>query len=81
MKLPRNLSGENLITSLIKLGYQVTRQKGSHVRLSIKLLEETHHITIPNHKSLKIGTLNNILTEIATIHKIPKNELIEKLFT
>ncbi len=31
MKLPRNVSARELIKSLGKIGYEVTRQKGSHV--------------------------------------------------
>ncbi len=31
MKLPRNVSGNELIKSLQKIGYTVTRQKGSHI--------------------------------------------------
>jgi len=34
MRLPRDLSGKDLIKALDKLGYEVTRQSGSHIRLS-----------------------------------------------
>lgn len=56
MKLPRDLSGPVLIRLLAKLGYAVTRQTGSHVRLTT-LERGEHHITIPTHDPLRIGTL------------------------
>ncbi|MDJ0658694.1 MAG: type II toxin-antitoxin system HicA family toxin [Crocosphaera sp.] len=34
MKLPRDLSSDDLIKALSKLGYGVTRQTGSHIRLT-----------------------------------------------
>ena len=80
MRLPRNIGGEDLIKLLTKFGYKVMRQTGSHVRLKSEVMERTHFITIPLHKPLKLGTLNNILSDIAEYLKISKKELIEKLF-
>lgn len=79
MKLPRELSGEELAKLLKKYNYQITRQTGSHMRLTTSMQGE-HHITIPAHKSLKIGTLSGILNDIAEHFKIDKNDLIKKLF-
>lgn len=59
MKIPRDLSGQELIKKLKKFGYIPTRQVGSHIRLSTTVKGE-HHITIPNHDYLKIGTLSII---------------------
>ncbi len=47
MRIPRDLSAQDLITALKKYGYEVTRQKGSHVRLTTNE-EGEHHITVPN---------------------------------
>lgn len=80
MKLPRDISAKNLIKELKKIGYEETRQIGSHIRLSISLNDKFFHITIPNHNPIKIGTLNNILKEISCQLSIPKDELIKKLF-
>jgi len=80
MKLPRNIGGEDLIKLLTKFGYKVMRQTGSHVRLKSDIMGRIHFITIPLHKPLKLGTLNNILSDIAEYLKISKKELIEKLF-
>jgi predicted RNA binding protein YcfA (HicA-like mRNA interferase family) len=51
MKLPRDLSGDELAVLLRKYGYVVTRQTGSHMRLTTSQSGE-HHITIPRHASL-----------------------------
>ena len=80
MKLPRDIGGEDLIKLLAKFGYEVVRQTGSHVRLKSEVTGRTHFITIPLHKPLKLGTLNNILSDIAEYLKISKKELVERLF-
>jgi predicted RNA binding protein YcfA (HicA-like mRNA interferase family) len=79
MKLPRSLSAQELIKTLSKYNYQVDRQKGSHIRLSTSLNGE-HHVTIPNHDPLKIGTLSSILGEVANHLSKTKEEVIEELF-
>lgn len=56
MKLPRDLSGSELAKALGRLGYGVVRQTGSHMRLT-RDEPERHHITIPAHDPLKLGTL------------------------
>ena len=50
MKLPRDLGGEDMAAILSKYGYQVTRQAGSHMRLTSTFKGAEHHITIPRHK-------------------------------
>lgn len=80
MKLPRDLSGEELGRLLRIYGYIVTRQTGSHLRLTSSFRGPEHHITIPNHKSLKVGTLAGILTEVAKYLEITKEELAVALF-
>ena len=79
MKLPRDLSGAELAQKLAALGYRISRQTGSHVRLTTTQHGE-HHITIPNHPSLRIGTLSGILTDVAIHFEIPKDELVSRLF-
>ncbi|HSE43306.1 MAG TPA: type II toxin-antitoxin system HicA family toxin [Acidobacteriota bacterium] len=61
MKIPRDVSGQVLAAALAKLGYQITRQTGSHIRLTRKLPDE-HHITIPAHKIIKVGTFKRNLS-------------------
>lgn len=79
MKLSRNIDAQQLIKALQKLGYESTRQSGSHIRLTTQQHGQ-HHITIPNHDPLKIGTLNALLTEVAQHLGVSKQELIGKLF-
>jgi predicted RNA binding protein YcfA (HicA-like mRNA interferase family) len=79
MKIPRDISGNELAKRLSVLGYKATRQTSSHIRLTTKE-KGGHNITVPAHKNLKIGTLNNILLSVANHFEISKNELVEKLF-
>jgi predicted RNA binding protein YcfA (HicA-like mRNA interferase family) len=64
MKLPRDISGIELANLLARYGYSVTRQTGSHLRLTTQIGGE-HHLTIPVHPSLRVGTLSVILNEVA----------------
>lgn len=79
MKLPRDLSGPELVRRLARLDYEVTRQTGSHMRLSTQTKGE-HHVTIPNHDPLRIGTLGAILTSVAAHHGLSRDELFRRLF-
>lgn len=79
MRLPRDTSAQELIKSLQKLGYVVTRQKGSHVRVTTTSNGQ-HHVTIPNHNPVKLGTLSSIIGDIAAHFKQTKEEIAEKLF-
>ena len=80
MKLPRDLGGQELAVLVDKYGYRITRQTGSHVRLTSISKGTEHHITVPKHKPLKVGTLSSILTDIAYYLEMEKQELLEKLF-
>ena len=80
MKLPRDVSGEILARSLKQFGYQVIRQNGSHLRLTSNERGFEHHITIPSHRQLKIGTLAAILGEIAEYLEMSRDEFAAKLF-
>jgi len=79
MRLPRDISGVDLAKVLKPFGYDVTRQTGSHLRLTTQQRGE-HHVTIPNHDPLRIGTLAGILADVAEHFEITRDELIEKLF-
>jgi predicted RNA binding protein YcfA (HicA-like mRNA interferase family) len=79
VKLPRDLTGQQLVKALERLGYQVDRQTGSHIRLTTQEKGE-HHITIPNHSPLKIGTLNAILKSIANHFQISRDDVIRRIF-
>jgi predicted RNA binding protein YcfA (HicA-like mRNA interferase family) len=80
VKLPRDIDGEELARKLDKYGYKITRQTGSHIRLTSAIKGAEHHITIPAHNPLKIGTLSSILNEVASYLEMDRKTLIEKLF-
>ena len=77
-KLPQ-ISGQDLLKFLEKLGYQIVRQKGSHIRLRKVTTTGEHNITVPNHKTLAKGTLNDILARVSLWNNISKEELIKTL--
>jgi len=78
VKLPRNLDASRLIKALSCLDYQVTHQRGSHIKLTTQRAG-VHVVVIPNHSPLKTGTLNAILRSVADHHGITRDELLESL--
>ena len=78
MKLPRNLSGADLVNALRRLGYTATRQRGSHVRITTQASGE-HHVVIPQHRPIKAKTLSSILKSIAAHHGLSVPELLKRL--
>jgi predicted RNA binding protein YcfA (HicA-like mRNA interferase family) len=79
-KVPRDISGAQLAQLLNRYGYNITRQTGSHLRLVSNGRGFEHKVTIPDHQPIKIGTLNNILADVADYLQISKRELLEHLF-
>jgi predicted RNA binding protein YcfA (HicA-like mRNA interferase family) len=79
MRLPRDLSGDDLVKLLGQLGYRQTRQKGSHIRVTTCESGE-HHVTVPRHRPLRVGTLAAILDDVAAHLHVSRDELIERLF-
>jgi predicted RNA binding protein YcfA (HicA-like mRNA interferase family) len=80
VKLPRDISGGELSKLLEKYGYRATRQTGSHIRLTSTIKGMEHHLTIPGHRFLRVGTLNNILAEVAAYLEMDRKTLMEELF-
>lgn len=79
MKLPRDISGDELSKNLKVFGYAVTRQTGSHLRLTSTQKGE-HHVSIPRHSSLKLGTLAGIIGDISQHFELSKDEVVTRLF-
>ena len=79
MKVPRDLTGRELVAALAKLDYQVTRHSGSHIRLTTER-NGTHHITIPDHRPIRLGTLSAILRDVAEHHQMTREQLLSLLF-
>jgi predicted RNA binding protein YcfA (HicA-like mRNA interferase family) len=78
MKLPRDVSGQRLAKAFRKLGYEFTRQRGSHMRYTTEQNGQ-HHIAIPDNDSLRIGTLSEIMKDVAAHHSMTVPELVAKL--
>jgi predicted RNA binding protein YcfA (HicA-like mRNA interferase family) len=55
------LSGQRLVKALERAGWQVARQRGSHVRL--RHPDRRASLTVPLHRELKRGTLSGILSD------------------
>lgn len=79
MRLPRDLSGIDLARALRKVGYKIVRQSGSHIRMS-RVAGEQHHVTIPAHDPLKIGTLAAILSDVASHLNLGRDDLMQRSF-
>ena len=80
MRLPRDTSGDRLASLLRRYGYQITRQTGSHLRLESSFKGSKHHVTIPAHKGVRVGTLSAILADVASYLETDRERLIEELF-
>ena len=78
MKLPRDITGVELVKRLAYLEYRVIRQTGSHIRVTTQK-NGIHSLTIPAHNPLKIGTLSSILNDVANHFSMTKETLLEHL--
>ena len=80
MRTPRDVTGQMLLMLLRKnFGYEQSRQVGSHIRMTTQENGE-HHVSIPNHNPIKVGTLNGIIGDVAEHFQITKEEVIMILF-
>ena len=78
-RIPHNVSGTELARNRA-YGYQVTRQTGSHVRLTRKASGSEQQVTIPRHSALRVGTLSRILNEVAVELDTTKEAFIRDNF-
>ena len=60
-------------------GYEPTRQTGSHLRVTTQR-GGTHHLTVPLHDALKVGTLAGIVADAAKHLGLPRDEIVQELF-
>ncbi|MFI5094946.1 MAG: hypothetical protein WCE50_14190 [Candidatus Acidiferrum sp.] len=77
MKVPRDLSGQRLVACLCRRwDYRQTHQVGSHIAPETET--PTHQrISIPDHKSINIGTLTSILRAVAAHKGVSRDDLLE----
>ena len=57
------ISGEEPIRALQRMGFEVIRQRGSHVVLKRKVEDVEIGCVVPLHKELAVGTLQGILKQ------------------
>ena len=79
MKIPRDLSGRDLIKALCRSwGYKQVHQVGSHVILETE--EPSHHrLAVPDHRALRVGTLNGILRAVAEHKRVTREAILDTL--
>ena len=84
MRLPRSLSGAELADLLRRTyDYSLTRQRSSHMRLTSAFMGYEHHVSVPRHNPLRIGTLSGIeppVGDVAEYLQIDRDELVRQLF-
>jgi predicted RNA binding protein YcfA (HicA-like mRNA interferase family) len=78
VKIPRDVSGQELVKALRKLGYFVVRQRGSHIFLRTQA-RGGHQVVIPGHTPIVVGTLHDILKAVAEHHQQSLERLIDFL--
>jgi predicted RNA binding protein YcfA (HicA-like mRNA interferase family) len=65
---------------LRRYGYEVIRQTGSHIRLKTDIRGVPHQVTVPDHKALKLGTLNAVVSAVAIYLEKDRAQFAEELF-
>src|SRR5579864_1225719 len=80
LEAPRNLSGRELGRLLRRYGYDFVLQDGSHMRFTTRFRGVTHHVTIPDHNPMRLGTQNRILGDVAAYLGMTRAALMEQLF-
>ena len=79
MKLPRDIAGRKLVELLIRhWGYRKVNQVGSHIILQTDNPRH-HRLSVPDHASLRVGTLNAILRAVAEVKGVRRDVIMEKL--
>ncbi len=79
MKLPRDLSGKRLADALCRhWGYVEVHRVGSHIILQTE--SPLHHrLSVPNHNSLRVGTLSGIIRSVALAKRVTREEVLASL--
>jgi predicted RNA binding protein YcfA (HicA-like mRNA interferase family) len=79
VKLPRGLYGRELARVLCaRWAYRQVNQVGSHIILQTEI-PQRHRLSVPDHKPLRIGTLNAILREVAAAKGVTREDILATL--
>lgn len=60
-RVPRNVSGQDFSRAVARIGFELRRQKGSHMVLF--RAEPPTTLVVPDHKVLKIGLLRKLIDQ------------------
>ncbi len=81
MRLPRDMSGTDLAALLRRrYGYELDRQRGSHMTLTRSSGDESHSVTVPRHRALRVGTLSGIMADVAAHLGVTQDVVRRELF-
>jgi len=61
VKLPTDISGQELVRVLLRVGFVINRQRGSHIIL--RRANPYARVVVPDHKQVRPGTLRQVLNE------------------
>ena len=79
MNIPRDLHGRDLAAALCRrCDYQKVHQVGSHIILQTETPQH-HRVSVPDHKPLRIGTLNGILRAVAAAKQVRREDILGSL--
>lgn len=79
MKLPRDLSGGELVQCLCRhWQYSIVHQQGSHIILQTDVPSH-QRLPVPNHDCLRIGTLNAILRLVSSHKGVSREDILASL--
>jgi predicted RNA binding protein YcfA (HicA-like mRNA interferase family) len=78
VKIPRDCTGPQLVRALRKFGFTQGPQSGSHIKMTTQTGGE-HHVTVPNHRPIKVGTMHDILKDTAAHHGLTVEQLLHEL--
>lgn len=76
-KLPV-ISAQVLIKVLLKIGFTIISQRGSHMKLRRVIGGKIQMVIVPNHKILKPGTLRNGILKAIDLSVDELNKLLKK---
>ncbi|MEJ0053688.1 MAG: type II toxin-antitoxin system HicA family toxin [bacterium] len=73
MPKPRRLSGQEVVKILAQFGFEIERQRGSHITLVRERNGHRQALLIPDHKELKTGAVVGIFRQAS--HYISEDDL------
>jgi len=59
----KTFSGKDVCKVLEKHGFELIRQRGSHMIMQKKIAKSTITVPVPDHKELRAGTLRSIIRQ------------------